>query len=148
MTTLLSTSAPSVVFPASADVAAIIRLALAEDRGRGDLTTEATVPPGATATAEILQKAPGVLCGLPVVEAVFATIDPRVVVERLVEQFSQVDAGRERALGPRGGGPGDPGRLARKGDEVAHREERKDNSAALVAAGFSCCTQCPAPSTR
>ena len=45
-------------FPASAEVEAIIRLALAEDVGRGDLTTEATVAPDAIATAEILQKAP------------------------------------------------------------------------------------------
>lgn len=88
MTTLLPTSTPSVVFPASADVAAIIRLALAEDIGRGDLTTEATVPPGTTATADILQKAPGVVCGLPVVEAVFQTLDPRVVVEPLAAEGS------------------------------------------------------------
>src|SRR5262249_52762256 len=88
MTTLLSTSAPSVVFPASADVAAIIRLALAEDMGRGDLTTEPPVPPDALATAEILQKAPGVVCGLPVVEAVFHTLDPRVVVEPLADEGS------------------------------------------------------------
>lgn len=67
-------------FSLSADVAAIIRLALAEDVGRGDLTTEATVPPGATATAEIVQKQAGVLCGLPVVAAVFAALDPRVQV--------------------------------------------------------------------
>jgi nicotinate-nucleotide pyrophosphorylase (carboxylating) len=62
-------------------VAAIIHLALAEDIGRGDLTTEATVPPGAQARAIILQKAPGVLCGLPAVEAVFATLDLRVKFE-------------------------------------------------------------------
>jgi nicotinate-nucleotide pyrophosphorylase (carboxylating) len=88
MTTLLPTSAPSVVFPASADVVAIIRLALAEDIGRGDLTTEATVLPDAVATAEILQKAPGVVCGLPVVEAVFHALDPRVVVEPLADEGS------------------------------------------------------------
>jgi len=88
LTALLSTSTPSVVFPASADVAAIIGLALAEDIGRGDLTTESTVPSNAVATAEILQKAPGVVCGLPVVEAVFAAIDPRVSVQRLADEGS------------------------------------------------------------
>ncbi len=76
------------VFPASADVETIIRLALAEDIGRGDLTTEATVVPGSTATAEILQKAPGVVCGLPVVEHVFRAIDPRVEVTREVDEGS------------------------------------------------------------
>lgn len=72
----------------NAEVQAIIALALSEDIGRGDITTEATVPADAQATAAILQKAPGVLCGLPVVEAVFASLDSRVRVERLVEEGS------------------------------------------------------------
>lgn len=58
----------------------LIKLALAEDIGRGDLTTEATVPADAWAQAEIFQKAPGVLCGLPVVSAVFEMLDPSVRV--------------------------------------------------------------------
>jgi nicotinate-nucleotide pyrophosphorylase (carboxylating) len=82
------------VFPISADVQAIIKLALAEDIGRGDITTESTVPHGVTATAEILQKAPGVLCGLPVVEAVFAAIDARVQVDRLVDEGTYSDLHR------------------------------------------------------
>ena len=75
-------------FSASADVDAIIRLALAEDIGRGDLTTEATVAADAVAVAEISQKAPGVVCGLPVVEAVFARVDARVRVKRLADEGS------------------------------------------------------------
>jgi len=69
----------------------IIGLALAEDIGRGDITTDSTVPADAEARAVILQKAPGVLCGLPVVEAVFAALDPRVKVERVVEEGSWGD---------------------------------------------------------
>lgn len=69
-------------------VAAIIRLALAEDIGRGDITTESTVPAGARAQAVILQKAPGVLCGLPVVEAVFAALDAGVTVEAAADEGS------------------------------------------------------------
>jgi nicotinate-nucleotide pyrophosphorylase (carboxylating) len=90
-------------FPASTDVQAIIRLALNEDIGRGDITTESTVPAGTTATAEILQKAPGVVCGLPVVEAVFHAIDPRVEVSREVDEGSlSTDARRvvARMRGP------------------------------------------------
>ena len=75
----------------NAEVAALIRLALAEDIGRGDLTTEATVPAEAQAEAVILQKASGVLAGLPVVEAVFAALDPRVRIERLAEEGSWGD---------------------------------------------------------
>jgi nicotinate-nucleotide pyrophosphorylase (carboxylating) len=90
MTTLLSTPLPAATptFPASADVQAIIRLALNEDVGRGDITTESTVPPGSTATAQILQKAPGVVCGLPVVAAVFRAIDSRVQVSFEAEEGS------------------------------------------------------------
>jgi nicotinate-nucleotide pyrophosphorylase (carboxylating) len=90
MTTLVSPPLAARVpaFPASDDVHAIIRLALNEDIGRGDITTESTVPPGATATAEILQKAPGVVCGLPVVEAVFRAVDPRVQMSSDVEEGS------------------------------------------------------------
>jgi nicotinate-nucleotide pyrophosphorylase (carboxylating) len=93
------------ILPASADVLAIVRLALAEDIGRGDLTTEATVPPDALATAEILQKAPGVLCGLPVVETVFRELDPRVQVARLAAEGSFFDGQPERRVVARIDGP-------------------------------------------
>jgi len=76
------------VFPASADVQAIIGLALAEDVGRGDLTTEATVSPDALAAAEIRQKSPGVVCGLPLLARVFATLDARVRVTPLAAEGS------------------------------------------------------------
>ncbi|HLZ31523.1 MAG TPA: carboxylating nicotinate-nucleotide diphosphorylase [Chloroflexota bacterium] len=66
----------------------MIRLALAEDIGRGDLTTEATVAADAVATAEVLQKAPGVVCGLPVLARVFAAVDPRVQVTPLADEGS------------------------------------------------------------
>src|SRR6476469_9186157 len=72
-------------------VEAIIRLALAEDIGRGDLTTEATVPAETMGRAVILQKAPGVLCGLPVVAAVFEALDPRVKVTFSAEEGSVGD---------------------------------------------------------
>jgi len=91
MPVLLERPAPSATLPLGAAVVAIVRLALAEDVGRGDLTTEATVPVAATATAELLQKMPGVLCGLPVVEAVFAELDPRVRVLRLADEGSPGD---------------------------------------------------------
>jgi nicotinate-nucleotide pyrophosphorylase (carboxylating) len=81
-------SAPAASFPRSDAVDAIIQLALAEDVGRGDVTTEATVAAHTSAVAEILQKQAGVICGLPIVEAVFGAIDPGVAVTRLVEEGS------------------------------------------------------------
>jgi nicotinate-nucleotide pyrophosphorylase (carboxylating) len=89
MTTLVQP--PTATLPLSESVRAIIQLALAEDIGRGDLTTEATVPPEATARAEIVQKAPGVLCGLPVVQAVYAALDPRVALTSLAAEGSWGD---------------------------------------------------------
>lgn len=95
--TMTPTTAPPALSPAAVGlgqngaVREIIRLALAEDLGRGDLTTEATVAPDATATAEIRQKAPGVLCGLPVAELVFAALDPRVRVTPVAEEGSWGD---------------------------------------------------------
>ena len=83
-----STSTAAVAFPKSADVDFIVRLALAEDIGRGDITTEATVSPHAQATAEILQKAPGVVCGLPLAERVFNLLDARVKLAPEVDEGS------------------------------------------------------------
>jgi len=85
-------------FPRSDAVAAIVQLALAEDVGRGDITTESTVAASTVATAEILQKQAGVLCGLPVVEAVFAAVDGRVRVTRVAEEGSWDDGQTRRVV--------------------------------------------------
>lgn len=61
----------------------LIDRALAEDVGDGDVTTLATVDADARGTATITQKAPGVISGLEVAEAVFLRLDPDAVVERL-----------------------------------------------------------------
>ena len=92
----MSTPAPAIalvpaLLPDTEAISAIVRLALAEDVGRGDLTTEATAPPGARAVAEIRQKQEGVLCGLPVVERVFRAVDPAVQVLALAEEGSWGD---------------------------------------------------------
>ncbi len=49
----------------------LVARALAEDLGRGDLTTDATVPAGARAEARIVQKEAGVVCGLDVAAEAF-----------------------------------------------------------------------------
>jgi nicotinate-nucleotide pyrophosphorylase (carboxylating) len=66
-----------------ADIGELIERALAEDVGDGDVTTEATVDPAARARATITQKAPGVISGLGVAEAVFRRLDPGASIERL-----------------------------------------------------------------
>ncbi len=66
------------------DLTALVRRALAEDIGPGDVTTEATVAADARARALITQKAPGVIYGLDVVEIAFTLLDPDARCERLV----------------------------------------------------------------
>jgi nicotinate-nucleotide pyrophosphorylase (carboxylating) len=66
------------MLPVTGAVRDIVRLALAEDVGRGDITTAITVSPTAWARAEIVQKQEGVLCGIPMAELVFAELDPTI----------------------------------------------------------------------
>ena len=54
----------------------LIRLAIAEDLGSGDLTTEALIAPDLRARGEILAKERLVVCGQETAGAVFALIDP------------------------------------------------------------------------
>jgi len=61
----------------------LIELALAEDVGSGDLTTESTVPEGRSGQAAIVAKAHGVLAGLPVAAEVFRRVDARIGFETL-----------------------------------------------------------------
>ena len=60
----------------------LVRRALAEDVGPGDVTTTATVEESAQARAIITQKAPGVIFGLEPAEATFRELDPDVVSRR------------------------------------------------------------------
>lgn len=64
--------------------AAMIELALAEDLLGGDVTSTATVPGDAQATATLLAKAPGVISGLEVAREVFAQVDPSLAFVPLV----------------------------------------------------------------
>jgi nicotinate-nucleotide pyrophosphorylase (carboxylating) len=67
----------------SDDLTALVRRALAEDLGAGDVTTEATVALDARARALIRQKAPGAIYGLDAAETTFRLLDPDVCCERL-----------------------------------------------------------------
>ncbi|MGD0019930.1 MAG: carboxylating nicotinate-nucleotide diphosphorylase [Candidatus Limnocylindrales bacterium] len=66
--------------PDPAAVARVVAAALAEDLALGDPTSEGLFGPDDTCRTTLLQKEPGVVCGLSLVAAVFAELDPRVVV--------------------------------------------------------------------
>jgi nicotinate-nucleotide pyrophosphorylase (carboxylating) len=54
----------------------LIELAIAEDIGPGDATSEAVLPAGLTLHGRIIAKGTGVIAGLPVAEQVFSRVDP------------------------------------------------------------------------
>lgn len=56
----------------------LLRTALSEDAGNGDITTESTIPENATAYGRYIAKEDGVLCGMDVVRAVFDLLDPAI----------------------------------------------------------------------
>jgi nicotinate-nucleotide pyrophosphorylase (carboxylating) len=71
----------------------LVEAALAEDVGDGDVTALATVDEAARAVATITQKAPGVISGLGVAEAVFRRLDPDAWIERLGPEGEWREAG-------------------------------------------------------
>ena len=73
-------------------VARVVASALAEDLALGDPTTDGLFAPEAAAAMSLLVKEPGVVCGLPVVAAVFAALDPAVVVAPALADGDRVDA--------------------------------------------------------
>ena len=58
----------------------LVRRALAEDFGWGDVTTEGTIDPQQKAKAVILAKAPCVIAGLDIASEAFRQLDPGVLI--------------------------------------------------------------------
>jgi nicotinate-nucleotide pyrophosphorylase (carboxylating) len=71
---------------ASITTTEIVAGALEEDLGDGDVTTAATVPEEARASALIKQKAPGVLFGIELAAQTFLALDPGAEFERLAAE--------------------------------------------------------------
>ncbi len=71
----------------------LVRAALVEDIGAGDITTEAAIPAHEHAEAYIVAKEPSVVAGLPLVEAVFTQIDRAITVTLLANEGAFVKEG-------------------------------------------------------
>lgn len=71
----------------------IIEMALAEDNPRGDLTALTIVPEGATATAVVQARQPGVLSGGAVFARTMQLVDAQLEVEQLVAEGMAFAAG-------------------------------------------------------
>ena len=78
-----------------AEIDEVVRRALLEDLGGGDITTDALVPPWLEGKATIVAKADGILAGVEVADAVFHMVDPSLRFERLL-----ADGARLRRVDP------------------------------------------------
>ncbi|HET9343169.1 MAG TPA: carboxylating nicotinate-nucleotide diphosphorylase [Candidatus Eremiobacteraceae bacterium] len=89
------TSEPFVPMDASAATMfdTIIKSALAEDVGSGDITSRAVVDAEARWSGRIVARAAGVVAGLGIAARTFALVDPSTKVELAVADGSKVDAG-------------------------------------------------------
>lgn len=88
----------------SETITALVRTALAEDVGGGDVTTEFTVPADLRGTAVIIAKEPCVVAGLPLAAAVFNELGGRLTPVVADGKFADVNqrvctiAGPTRAI--------------------------------------------------
>lgn len=71
----------------------LIDIALKDDVGDGDITTDNIVPAETRRKAKMVAKADGVVAGLPVAELVFRKLDRELVWNPLVEEGAKVKAG-------------------------------------------------------
>ncbi len=75
----------------------IIDRALAEDLGKGDVTTEALVPGDRRGMGFIVAKKEGILAGINVAREVFHRVDPELKVKTLLEEGARIRPGSKVA---------------------------------------------------
>ncbi|MFC1899329.1 carboxylating nicotinate-nucleotide diphosphorylase [Chloroflexota bacterium] len=71
----------------------LIDLALEEDTGQGDVTSDALIPPGLQGQASILVKGEGILAGIEVARQVFLKVDSSLEVNVLIEDGAKIKPG-------------------------------------------------------
>ena len=71
----------------------IVSLALKEDLGNGDHTSQSTIPAEATGRAELLIKEDGVIAGIDVAKEVFRQVDPSLKFVGLLDDGQKVRRG-------------------------------------------------------
>lgn len=99
--------------PDQAEIDRIIRTALAEDIGDGDVTTENTIPEDSRLAGRFLAKEGGVVAGMEVARRTFELLDDRVLVHVLIGDGCRVKRGQVLATVT------GPGRAILSGERVA-----------------------------
>lgn len=69
---------------------ALVKQALAEDIGRGDITTQLTIPKHKRIQAKIIAKENFLLCGINVAEKVFKAQDPGLVFKKMANDGKSI----------------------------------------------------------
>lgn len=96
MSAVPQSSSRSATFPlgiSSQDLHALVERALAEDLGRGDITSQLTVAENLKACGTLTAKQNLVVAGLPVAQEVFRAMGPETEFGPLVEEGALVTAG-------------------------------------------------------
>jgi nicotinate-nucleotide pyrophosphorylase (carboxylating) len=78
---------------ASVEFTDIVRRALEEDVGQGDVTSAWTLPAGLEGHGVFLCKAPGILAGLEVAREVFCQVSPKVQLDALCRDGTAIEPG-------------------------------------------------------
>ncbi len=76
----------------------IVRRALTEDIGRGDITTDSVVPQDERALGVIFAKEEGVLCGVDIAKMVFEQVDPAIDFQKQLNDGSILTSGATIAI--------------------------------------------------
>lgn len=76
----------------------LVELALREDLGDGDHTSLACIEEGQGGKAEIVAKEKGILCGIPVAQAVFRKLSPQIQITPLISDGQPVKPGQQVLL--------------------------------------------------
>ena len=71
----------------------IVQLALAEDLGEGDITSDNLIPLNSLSKARLLAKSDGVICGVDVAREVFQTLNPKVTFHASIKDGDTVSRG-------------------------------------------------------
>ncbi len=77
----------------SEEIDRIIKQALKEDIGKGDITTRLTVPVNIKAEARIIAKEKGILAGSSIVIMIFSTLDPKIRINFKIKEGARFNKG-------------------------------------------------------
>ena len=75
------------------EIEQLVDMAIAEDLGTGDITTQALVLDNAVTSGWFVMKQAGVVAGVPFLEVLFQKLDPEIKVTKYVEEGSYQKAG-------------------------------------------------------